>query len=202
MHRDRIYISFVQGNIHQLPFFHAVNIFHLWNPCIFMTQENAFRLAGRLNGNRLPFQVWQLINIAVFINCNNLITDHVRSRPLIFRRSSLHGKASPDTVNFAFFQQCLFHFPIYVPENRFVSHSAKCFYSKFHINSGGIAIFVQIIVRGITVTADNNLLQMFFSMFWLHLFMVSSTSTEQCRHETDCCHSCHRLFQIHVVTSP
>ena len=151
-----IHISFSQKRIDQFSVSKTDQISKLWNSLICPAQKHTLRFGCRLYSQILSLQIAQLINITILIYSNYLTACYVRSCPAVIFKTPLHGKAAHDTVNLSALHQFFFLFPVDLDNIHLISHSVKGFCSKFNIDSCRHTILIQIIVRGIAVTAERD----------------------------------------------
>ena len=184
-----ICISLSKECIDQFPVFQANQITKLWNPAVCSLQKDSFRFCCRLYGKRLSFQITQGIDVTVLIDCNHLVTDHIRTGPFIIIQSSFHGEAAHNTINITVLYQLLLPLPVNIDNFYVITHSSKCFRCQFNIDSRWYPIFIQIIIRGITVASKlyNRAIRCVRSLI---CFSTSGKPCRQtCQHKTCAYHS-------------
>ena len=136
-------------------------------------KEKILCLCGRLNRNPLSFQILNSIDFTLFSYSHHLTTVQIRTYPLIFIFSSIHGITAPQTVDCSFCQKFVFIFPDYILELRLVSQPLICFLGKFHINTFIFTITHLITVRFKIIHSNDNLRQFVVCRF---LFLYSTPS--------------------------
>ena len=147
-------------------------------------KEKILCLCGRLNRNLLSFQILNSIDFTLFSYSHHLTTVQIRTCPLIFIFSSIHGITAPQTVDRSICQKFVFIFPDYILELRLVSQPLKCFPGKLHIDTLIFTITCLITVRFKIIYSDDNLRQFIVCRF----FFLYSTSSQ---HKTASQKNCH-----------
>lgn len=84
-----------------------------------------------------------------------LMTDHIRSCPLVILRPSFHRKATPDTVYLPDSTSSSF-FPVNLSKHCPVTELSKCFFGNLHINSRRITMLVRIVIGWEYITSYND----------------------------------------------
>ena len=154
-----IHIAAVQRRILYAPIFQTDNILELRDIRLSAFQKDLLWLAGGLYGNGLAVQVAHGVNVACCIDGDDLPADHVGAGPLVILLTPVHGEAAPNAVDLPAIQQRPFLLPVDGRKHRLIAHPPESFGCDLHIDTGWIAVIVQIDEGRIGVAADGDLRQ-------------------------------------------
>ena len=168
---NRIYISFPQKGIDQLPVCKTNQISQFWDSFICPVQKDAFRFGCGLDCKVFSFQITQFINITVLIYSDHLTACYVWSCPSVIVKAPFHGKTAHNTVNLSALYQFLFLLPVDLDNVHLISHSFECFRSQFYINPRRYTILIQIIIWWIVVAPQRD--DRLFCFCFTHICMFT-----------------------------
>ena len=140
-------------------------------------------LCSCLNCDSLPFQILNLLDFTLGSYGHHLTTVQVRTCPLIFIFSSIHGITAPQTVYCPVCQKFILVFPDNILKLRLITQPLKCFLGKFHIDTFVFAVTRLIAVRFKIIHSDDNLRQFTVRSF---LFLSSTSSQHKTASQKKC----------------
>ena len=118
-----------------------------------MLQKQLLRLGGALHGDALAVQVAKTVNVAGRLHYDHLTAVHIRPRPAVEILSAVHGEAAPEAVHVAALQKGVLILPVDFLEARRPAQSLAGGGGDLHVDTGELAVFVQIEVWLVVVAA-------------------------------------------------